>query len=87
MIGLSLSGTSLGDYVAKHGLRFPIYADPSPQAVISYRLAGTPETFLISTEGKLMRDWKGAYIGLNKREIEDYFAVELPGLNEQEPNP
>lgn len=86
VIGLSLSATSLREYANKHGLQFPIYSDPSPQAVISYRLGGTPETLVISTEGKLMRDWKGAYIGLNKKEIEDYFGVELLGLNEQEPN-
>lgn len=85
MIGLSLSGASLGEYVSKHGLQFPIYTDPSPAVVMSYRLAGTPETFLVSNDGKLVREWKGAYIGTNKKEIEEYFGVELPGLNEQEP--
>jgi peroxiredoxin len=85
IIGLSLSGTGLGEYVSKHGLQFPIYTDPSPAVVLSYRLAGTPETFLVSNDGKLIREWKGAYIGINKKEIEEYFGVELPGLN-QEPN-
>lgn len=86
VIGLSLSGISLPEYVSRHSLQFPIYTDLSPRVVMSYRLAGTLETLLVSKEGKLIREWKGAYTGTNKKEIEEYFGIELPGLNEQEPS-
>jgi peroxiredoxin len=84
-IGLSLSSTGLREYVNKNGLEFPIFTDLPPQVVLSYRLGGTPETLLVSNAGKLIREWKGAYTGSTKKEIEEYFKLELPGLNEQQP--
>jgi peroxiredoxin len=86
LIGLSLSSDNLREYVSKNGLEFPIYKDLSPQVVVSYRLGGTPQTILVSDEGKLLREWKGAYVGNTKKEIEEYFGVKLPGINDVEPN-
>jgi hypothetical protein len=84
-IGLSLSNTGLREYVDRNGLEFPIFTDLPPQTVLAYRLGGTPQTLLVSNNGKLIREWKGAYTGSNKKEIEDYFRLELPGLNEEQP--
>ena len=85
VVGLSLSSDSLREYVAKHDLHFPIYTGLSPQVVVSYRLGGTPQTILVSDEGKLLHEWKGAYMGSTKKEIEEYFDVRLPGIDETQP--
>jgi hypothetical protein len=80
LIGLSLSSAGLDEYVAQQGMDFPVYTNLSPQSVAAYHLSGTPTTLVVSAEGKLLREWKGAYMGDSKREIEEYLEVSLPGL-------
>ena len=81
LIGLSLSSDRLSEYVASAGFEFPIYSELSPNVVIPYRLGSTPQTILISNEGKLVKEWMGAYTGNVKKEIEQEFGLELPGIN------
>ncbi len=40
----------------------------------------TPQTVVVGPNGRVLRSWTGAYSGSSKSEIEDYFAVRLPGL-------
>jgi hypothetical protein len=42
------------------------------------RLKGTPQTLLIDKEGRVLKNWQGAYIGLNHADIQKYFQVRLP---------
>jgi hypothetical protein len=78
LIGLSLSSAGVDEYVAQQGMDFPVYTNLSPQSVMAYRLGGTPTTIVVSAEGKLLGEWKGAYMGDAKREIEEYFDVSFP---------
>lgn len=78
LIGLSLSSAGLEEYVTQEGIDFPVYTNLSPKSVAAYRLGGTPTTIVVSADGKLLREWKGAYIGDSKREIEEYFDVSFP---------
>jgi len=80
LIGLSLSSVGLDEYVAQQGMDFPVYTNLSPQSIAAYHLGGTPTTIVVSAEGKLLREWKGAYMGSSKREIEEYFGVSVPGV-------
>ena len=63
--------------------QFPVYTDLAAKSVVAYRLGGTPDTLVVSSDGTLLRHWKGAYSGSNKQEIEEYFAITLPGLPEK----
>ena len=56
---------------------FSIYT-PSESTVTKYGLGATPTTILISREGKILREWSGAYVGSTKTAIEGYFRVRLP---------
>jgi len=78
LIGLALSSAGVDEYVAQQGMDFPVYTNLSPQSVAAYRLGGTPNTIVVSADGKLLREWKGAYMGDAKREIEEYFGVSFP---------
>lgn len=78
LIGLSLSSAGVDDYVAQQGMDFPVYTNLSPQSVATYRLGATPTTIVVSADGKLLREWKGAYMGDAKREIVEYFGVSFP---------
>ena len=82
VVGLSLSSDNLQEYVTKSDLTFPVYSDLSPDIAIAYRMGSTPQTIVISNEGKLVKEWKGAYMGNTKKQIETQFGLELPGIDQ-----
>jgi peroxiredoxin len=82
VIGLSLSEQNLPEYVAKSDLRLPVYSGLSPETLKTYKLGSTPQTIVISPEGKVLQDWVGAYAGDQKSQVEAFFHVSLPGLRE-----
>jgi len=48
----------------------------------AYKVGGTPNTLVISPEGRVLKNWRGAYMDDLQREVEQYFEVELPGIRE-----
>ena len=52
----------------------------SPETLKTYKLGSTPQTIVISSEGKVLQDWARAYVGEQQKQIEVYFHVSLPGL-------
>ena len=81
-VGLSLSADALPEYVSKNDLKLPVYSGLSNGTKAAYKLSGTPQTIVISPEGRVLQNWMGAYVGKQKDEIEAYFGVTLPGLKE-----
>jgi hypothetical protein len=59
---------------------FPVFTDPSDETKSILKLNVTPQTFVISRSGVVMKNWPGAYQGLVKRELENYFSISLPGV-------
>jgi peroxiredoxin len=81
-IGLSLSEQGLAAYIGQNNLTLPVYSGLSPETLKTYKLGSTPQTIVISPEGKVLQDWTGAYVGDQKSEVEAFFHVTLPGLRE-----
>ena len=81
-IGLSLSDTGLTEYVAKNELMLPIYSGLPEETKRAYKLSGTPQTIVISPEGRVLQNWMGAYVGDQQKQVEAFFHVSLPGLRE-----
>jgi peroxiredoxin len=81
-IGLSLSDQGLAEYVSKNELKVPIYSGLSSDTLKTYKLGGTPQTIVVSPEGRVLQSWMGAYVGDQKSQIEAFFHVILPGLRE-----
>jgi len=79
-IGLSLSEETLREYVVKNDLNLPVYSGLSPETLKAYKLGSTPQTIVISPEGKVLEDWAGAYVGNQKSQVEAFFHVSLPGI-------
>ena len=79
-IGVSLSEQGLAEYVAKNELKIQVYWGLSPDTMKTYKLVATPQTIVISPEGKVLQDWAGAYVGDQKSQIEAFFHVTLPGI-------
>jgi peroxiredoxin len=79
-IALSLSDEGLAQYVAKNKLKTPIYSDLSTEVKKAYKLSGTPQTIVVSPEGRVLQTWMGAYVGDQKSQVEAFFHLSLPGL-------
>lgn len=81
-IGLSITRDKLEEYLNSHEYGIPIYTDLSGNVKSTYKFGGTPQTIVVSTDGKVVRNWTGAYSGSLEQEIEQYFGVALPGFTE-----
>jgi hypothetical protein len=77
-VGLSLTRDGLSEYVSASGLPMQFITDIPPSTVMGYRLGGTPQTIVISKSGRVLRNWRGAYGGEVRAEVESYFGVHLP---------
>ncbi len=77
-VGVSLTRDGLGEYVAANSLPMQVIADIPPSTVMDYRLGGTPQTIVVSREGRVLKNWRGAYGGPVKAEVESFFGVHLP---------
>jgi peroxiredoxin len=82
-IGISLTDDGVDKYVAEKGLGIPIYTGPSAEARAAYKLGSTPETIVVSPQGKVIQVWPGAYVGEFKSQVELYFRVTLPGITSE----
>lgn len=79
-IGLSLAEPGLKAYVDAHHLEFPVYTRLTTETIQALRLGSTPQTIVISPDGRVLKNWIGAYIGPVRPEVEAYFGITLPGL-------
>jgi peroxiredoxin len=79
-VGLSLTDKDLTEYVAKNQLGCPVYFNPAEETVREYKLGSTPQTIVISPDGKVLRNWVGAYTGTQQAEVEQFFGIRLPGM-------
>jgi peroxiredoxin len=82
VIGLSLSEEGLAEYVRSNSIQLPVYSGLSSETRKTYGLSGTPQTIVVSPEGKVLQNWIGAWVGKNQEEIEAYFHVKLSGLRD-----
>ena len=82
VLGLSLSSAGLQKHVSEAGFSFPVYTDISPDTRTAYHLGGTPDTIVVSVDGKVIKHWQGAYVGPTKEEVESYFGVSLPPVSD-----
>jgi peroxiredoxin len=79
-IALSLTDKDLKQYVAEQQLDIPVFLNPEEKAREQYGLGSTPQTIVVSPDGKILQNWVGAYTGARQAEVERYFGVSLPGL-------
>jgi len=83
-VGLSLADGNLDKYVNKHEFNFPVYKKLQMENINTLKLGSTPQTIVISPEGKVLKSWTGAYGARLKGEIETFFGAQLPGTTVQE---
>jgi peroxiredoxin len=79
-IGISLAESGLKEYVEGYQLKFPVYTGLKEETIWSLGLGATPQTIVVSPEGKILKVWPGAYVEDLRPEVEAYFGIQLPGL-------
>ena len=79
VVGIALSRQDLDLYVKDENLRLPIYSDIRTDIRNVYQLGATPETIVVSPEGKILKLWSGAYEEWIKTDIETFLQIRLPG--------
>lgn len=79
VIALSLS-EDVGEFVKSLPTGVPVYVNPTTAVYEAYRFGSTPSTLVISSEGRILKSWVGAYGGAVKSQIESFFNVSLPDL-------
>ena len=80
-VALSLADEGVEEYVAEHDIDFTVYRGVSARARADYLLGQTPQTIVVSPDGRVEKNWVGAYGPEVASQIEDYFQIALPGLS------
>jgi peroxiredoxin len=80
-VALSLTDKDINDYAAKTQLGCPVYFNPAEESLREYKLGSTPQTIVVSREGKVLKNWVGAYAGPQQTEVEQFFGITLPGMS------
>lgn len=79
-IAISLNSNGLKEYVNSHQIPFAVYTDLPQDIKSKYKFGGTPQTVVVSSEGRVLKNWRGAYTDDLKTEIESFFSISLPGI-------
>jgi len=58
-----------------------MYTRLTSETIESLGLGSTPQTIVISAEGRVLKNWKGAYGERVQPDVEAYFGIRLPGLS------
>lgn len=80
IVGVSTTPEGVKEYVEANGYEFPTVARLPRHTIDRYKLGGTPQTLLISSQGKVLKNWMGAYGEAVQADLEEYFGVELPEM-------
>lgn len=80
VIGLAMSDRKLPEFLEAEHITFPVYVGVAADVKATYRLQVTPETIVVSPEGKVLRAWRGAYGDVLAPIVERFFSVRLPPL-------
>jgi peroxiredoxin len=77
-VGISIEADNLDEILVNYGVTFPVYKQPSKNSLRVYKFSSTPQTIVISTEGKVIKNWIGEYFYSNTRkDIENFLNVKL----------
>jgi hypothetical protein len=77
---LSTSKDGLKEYLGDGYRDYPVYTDITDLVKVAYNLGKTPQIIVVSTDGRILRNWIGAYTENVERDIEDFFQINLPGI-------
>jgi hypothetical protein len=72
---------NVGPYMAARKLKVDVIEGISENVRSRFGFGGTPHSVVVSSEGVITHDWRGAYTPRIERQIEELFGVALPGIS------
>lgn len=79
VVGLSLDD-DVGSYLTRERLTFDVVVGVPNATLAALAVRATPQTLVISPDGRLMKAWHGAWRGPLAQQVEQFFGLTLPGL-------
>jgi peroxiredoxin len=79
VVGLSLDD-DVAVYLARERLTFDVVVGVPRATLAALAVRGTPQTLVISPDGRLLKVWHGAWRGPLAQQVEQFFGLTLPGL-------
>jgi len=70
----------LREYADTRGLNLDVIEGISENTRQAFGFTSTPHTLVVSTEGVITHEWRGAFTPRIERQIEQLFGIELPGI-------
>jgi peroxiredoxin len=86
VVGLALDNEDLTKYIEAHHFTFPVYRGLTDDSMRMLGVGGTPQTIVVSPEGRVLKNWVGAFGTRTQSEVEKFFNVQLPGLTTVQTN-
>ncbi len=77
---LALDRKGAKEFLDSHSVEASIVV-PSDAAKEAYSLGGTPQMLIIGPDGRIVKNWRGAFNKSTAAEVEAYFKISLPGLS------
>jgi hypothetical protein len=74
------SATNLKKYLEQRQLTIDVIEGLSDDDVASFGFSGTPHTVVVSADGQVTTEWRGAFSARIERQLEAQFQVVLPGI-------
>ena len=85
---LALSAeTGLQAYAKARGLSLELLEGVNPETLGVFGFSVTPDMVVVSPEGQITHEWRGAFTPRMARQVEDLFGLQLPGLSDAAPTP
>lgn len=81
-LGVSVGDENPARMLAGFPLPFAVVTSVSEDVQNTFKLAGTPRTLVIDSDGTVESSYFGAYIGKSRRGVEARFGVDLPEVRE-----
>jgi peroxiredoxin len=78
-VGISTTAVTTAFMQARH-LDFDVATNVAADVARRYALGGTPQTIVVSADGRILKVWAGVYAGRQAQQVETYFGLRLPGL-------
>ena len=77
---LALNEVKLREYLDSRSTDLPVFKGLARDTMKELGLGGTPQTIVVSPEGRVIKNWSGAYGPEILSEVEVFFGVRLPGI-------
>lgn len=78
LLSVSMEAQGVPDFVARHGVTVPVLTQVPEKTLGQYRITGTPRTYILDKDWKLVEILEGAFQGKVARKLETRFKVKLP---------